>query len=83
MLQKFDASTQQDFFREASEAQKPMTELVSGATPTPGAAGQPEQLVRSGAILLAKREDPDRIWALVVAGAPTRCGRCPLSLGRR
>jgi hypothetical protein len=48
-----------------------MTELGSGATPTPGAAGQPEQLVRSGAILLAKREDPDRIWALVVAGAPT------------
>jgi len=52
----FDASTQQDFFRGASEQQKPMTELELVRQAAQLLDIPLEQLVHSGALLLAKRE---------------------------
>src|SRR5215831_17996637 len=52
----FDATTQQDFFRGASEEQKPMTELELVRQAAQLLNVPLEQLVHSGALLLAKRE---------------------------
>ena len=65
----FDASTQQDFFRGASEEQKPMTELELVRQAAQLLNIPLEQLVHSGALLLAKREILTRTKHLSPAAA--------------
>src|SRR6516164_9309752 len=65
----FDASTQQDFFRGASEEQKPMTELELVRQAAQLLNIPLEQLVHSGALLLAKREILSRTKHLSPAAA--------------
>ena len=65
----FDASTQQDFFRGAAEEQKPMTELELVRQAAQLLNIPLEQLVHSGALLLAKREILTRTKHLSPAAA--------------
>ena len=65
----FDATTQQDFFRGASEEQKPMTELELVRQAAQLLNIPLEQLVHSGALLLAKREILTRTKHLSPAAA--------------
>jgi hypothetical protein len=70
----FDASTQQDFFRGVSEQQKPMTELELVRQAAQLLDIPLEQLVHSGALLLAKREILTRTKHLSPAAAAAAGG---------
>src|SRR6516225_8187703 len=70
----FDATTQQDFFRGAAEEQKPMTELELVRQAAQLLNIPLEQLVHSGALLLAKREILTRTKHLSPAAAAAAGG---------